>query len=103
MGEQCEAEAPAEMLERESGVFLVLFKGSALDLTGVLWHTCTHTCAPIHTLHLVSIIKIGAGCQLCHSLFYSQEMPGVQGRQAILNTRWGLWPYRTVPQLLLAK
>lgn len=26
------------------------------------------------------------------SLFYSQEMPGVQGRWAVLSMRWGLWP-----------
>lgn len=67
MGEQCEAETPAEMLERESCVFLCLKVQLNWRFCGT--HIYTHLCAPmyIHTLHLVSIIKIGAGCQLCHS------------------------------------
>ena len=49
----------------------------------------THTHTPLIWNPLLKRVLPASFAQ---SLFYSQEMPGVQGRQAVLSLRWGLWP-----------
>lgn len=67
-GKTDEAEAPAGLLEREGCVFCVCkgttaMRGLQEDVNTHIQYICTPMC--IHTLHLVSIIEMGATCQLC--------------------------------------
>lgn len=67
-GKTDETEVPAGSLEREGWMFRVR-KGAAA-VRGLQEDLHTHVqyiCTPIHahTLHLVSIIEMGATCQLC--------------------------------------